>query len=179
MVVGPLSAFPALAAPRPLATLRALGAALLAERERWPLWLPVGFGTGVALYFGLPFEPPLWSGAVLGALGLMTAAVAIRSANTALRVMLAALAAVALGFSHAKLREARVEAPVLARKIGPVGIDGLVEQIEIHGKGVRIVLGEIHARRFKPGTAPARVRLSLRKASGRSCPAPGSTSPPC
>ncbi len=164
MVVAPLRASSAPAFPQVSALLRAWGAAMLAERERWPLWLPVGFGTGVALYFGMPVEPPLWLGAALGLLGLSGAAVAVRSVNTLLRVALAALAAVSLGFAHAKLREARVEAPVLARKAGPVRIDALVEQIETHGKGVRIVLGEIHARRFKPATAPARVRLSLRKA---------------
>ena len=38
-------------------------ARLLEERERWLLWLPVALGTGVALYFALPVEPPLWPGA--------------------------------------------------------------------------------------------------------------------
>ena len=36
---------------------------LLAERERWLLWLPVGMGVGIALYFALSREPPLWLGA--------------------------------------------------------------------------------------------------------------------
>src|SRR5690242_4933072 len=31
--------------------------ALLEERERWALWLPVAFGTGVGIYFALPVEP--------------------------------------------------------------------------------------------------------------------------
>ena len=44
---------------------------LLAERERWFLWLPVGLGAGVAVYFALPVEPPVW----LGAVGLLVAAV--------------------------------------------------------------------------------------------------------
>src|SRR5918994_2132086 len=46
---------------------------LLAERERWLLWLPVALGSGIALYFALPVEPPLW----LGASGLLLAAVAL------------------------------------------------------------------------------------------------------
>ena len=40
-----------------------LRAQLLAERERWLLWLPVGMGVGIALYFGLAREPPVWLGA--------------------------------------------------------------------------------------------------------------------
>src|SRR5918994_5899157 len=46
---------------------------LLAERERWLLWLPVALGSGIALYFALPVEPPIWSGAsalLLAALAL-------------------------------------------------------------------------------------------------------------
>ena len=30
-----------------------------AEQDRWTLWLPVAFGAGIAVYFGLPDEPPM------------------------------------------------------------------------------------------------------------------------
>lgn len=33
-----------------------------AAHGRWGLWLPVGLGCGIALYFSLPQEPPLWWG---------------------------------------------------------------------------------------------------------------------
>ena len=45
-----------------------LGECLLAERARWPLWLPVFLGLGIALYFAIPAEPPAWVGGVLVAL---------------------------------------------------------------------------------------------------------------
>src|SRR5262245_35964906 len=32
---------------------------LEAEQDRWFLWLPVLFGSGIALYFALPVEPSL------------------------------------------------------------------------------------------------------------------------
>jgi competence protein ComEC len=38
-----------------------------AERSRWMLWLPVAMGLGIALYFELPSEPPLWLRPVLAA----------------------------------------------------------------------------------------------------------------
>ncbi len=41
--------------------------------------------------------------------------------------MLAVVAALSLGFTHAKFRSERVAAPVLTRKMGPVGLEGLVE----------------------------------------------------
>ncbi len=39
-----------------------ISAALLAERDRWLLWLPVFLGAGTGLYFGLLPEPPPWIG---------------------------------------------------------------------------------------------------------------------
>ena len=33
---------------------------LAAEGERRLLWLPVFFGAGIGVYFGLKVEPPLW-----------------------------------------------------------------------------------------------------------------------
>src|SRR5262245_45192285 len=35
---------------------------LEAERDRWFLWLPVLFGSGIAFYFALPSEPGLMLG---------------------------------------------------------------------------------------------------------------------
>ena len=45
--------------PRPF---RALVAAFAAENDRRILWLPVLFGSGIALYFALTVEPPPWLG---------------------------------------------------------------------------------------------------------------------
>ena len=47
--------FPALGG-RPRRLVRGGLIALAGERERWPLWLPVGLGTGIAVYFALPVE---------------------------------------------------------------------------------------------------------------------------
>src|ERR1700741_2822656 len=63
MVVGPLTTFRHAApdASRAAQWLRAASLAVPAyfpaERERWPLWLPAGFGAGIAAYFAIPFEP--------------------------------------------------------------------------------------------------------------------------
>src|SRR5258707_12555290 len=51
------------AAPRRyLRPLAALATAFAAEGDRRILWLPVFFGTGIALYFTLTSEPPLGTG---------------------------------------------------------------------------------------------------------------------
>jgi hypothetical protein len=87
---------------------------LAAERDRWPLWLPVALGIGAGGYFALPVEPSLAVAWV--ALGLALAA-AVLSALGRARWLLALLAALLLGFGLAKLRESRVETPVLDRVV--------------------------------------------------------------
>src|ERR1700760_1629633 len=86
------------------------GQAARDERHRWPLWLPVLLGAGAGLYFTLPFEPS----AIMGWAALAASFVAILlSIFWRWRIALALLAALALGFGVAKLREEVVAAPVL------------------------------------------------------------------
>jgi len=168
MVVGPLTGFrrwtPEVGefGAWPMTLLRACRDHALADRERWPLWLPVGFGAGVGLYFALPIEPSIAVGAVAGLAGLVCAILSARTVQTSFRVLLAALAVVAMGFGYAKWREVSVAAPVLQRNAGLVPLDGRIESVQVHGKGVRIVLGALGSDRFQESSAPARVRVSIR-----------------
>ena len=65
MVVGPLTSFRRFTPDVvdiggwPIRFLRACLADAIAERERRPLWIPVGFGTGIGLYFSLYAEPSI------------------------------------------------------------------------------------------------------------------------
>lgn len=171
MVVGPLPSFRRFAPDVsgigrwPAAALRACLAQAVGERERWPLWLPVGFGIGVALYFALPVEPSMTVVGLMAAAGLACAAGSIGSGRVFLRVGLAAMAVLSLGFAHAKLRSASVGAPILTHKIGPAGLDGRIVTAQAHGKGVRVVLSDIESPRFTSATTPARVRVSIRSAT--------------
>ena len=167
MTVGPFISRPQ-ALPQAVAALRALRELplqllrmLLSERERWPLWLPVGFGIGIAIYFALPAEPSSTIAVFAGIAAATLAAIAIASANTMLRLVCAAIAIVGLGFAHAKFRSDRLAAPVIARKMGPLTVEGLIDSAEAHGKGVRLVLSSLEIPRRHEGT-PARVRISIR-----------------
>ena len=83
---------------------RRLAGAARGEQHRWPLWLPVLLGVGAALYFGLPAEPA----AIFGWAALVAAlAASLISSFGHWRIPLALLAALALGFGVAKLREKR------------------------------------------------------------------------
>src|SRR5258708_26234621 len=80
----------------------ALRDAVLAERERWALWIPALLGCGIGFYFMLPAEPPAWSGpAFIGASGL---AILLAPRHAALLLPGIAALVVALGFAHAQLQ---------------------------------------------------------------------------
>jgi competence protein ComEC len=137
-----------------------LAAALLAERHRWPLWLPVALGTGTALYFASPFEPTsIIAGAI--ALACLTAGLgAHRSHDPWARAVLALIAAVALGFGNAKGRELRVAAPVVPHPI-VTHLTGRVVALDWGRAGLRAVLDDVRSGRLPD--PPSRVRVLVRK----------------
>ncbi len=138
---------------------------LQAERERWPLWLPVGLGLGIAVYFALPVEPPPW----LGVLGLGAALVAAWLARRRAALMLAAIALITVfvGFTAAELRTLLVAAPVLEKRLGPVPVTGQVLTVEPRAAGGRVVLGRVGLPAFAPKAVPARVRVRLARYDDR------------
>lgn len=137
-------------------------ASFAAERERWILWLPVLFGTGIGLYFALYDEPPVWAGpaAIMVAAGL--AILAHRAAMSAFQIVAWMMVTVAAGFTIAQLRTVLVAAPVVEKRIGPTIIEGRITAAEPRGNGVRVWLDEIKGARLKPAQTPARARIVLR-----------------
>jgi competence protein ComEC len=134
----------------------------LAERGRWLFWLPAFLGTGIALYFALPLEPPRWLGP--GLLALALAVAWLGGWRTGVLLWVLPLAAVALGFTIATLRADLVAAPRLERRLGPVALDGRVVEVEQLAKGRRITLDRLAIERLAPEATPLRVRLRLRSA---------------
>ena len=132
----------------------------LAERHRWVLWLPVALGAGTAFYFSLPVEPPLWAGWAVAALFVAAAWAGFASNSTWLRAGLALLAALALGAAAAKLREARVAAPVLSKPI-VTHLTGRVAGLDWGRAGLRVVLDQVRSGRLPE--PPARLRVLVRK----------------
>jgi len=134
-----------------------LSRSLTAERERWPLWVPVGVGVGVAAYFALPIEPPpSVAAAALG--GAATLAAVGRRAQSAV-VAACAVATVALGLGAAQLRTALVAAPMLGREIGPVTVSGRVVEVQPLPDGRRLLLDRLRVGDL--GRPPQRVRIRL------------------
>lgn len=151
---------------------RILGGAermLVAERERWILWVPVFFGAGVALYFSLPSEPALWPWLVAAFLCLVAAFVLRRrpaaGEQPGAMILAAGVVALALVFAGAAVatwRAQSVAAPILVSSIGPERISGRVVRAQDLPDGSRVVLDRLHIPRIEPEATPARVRIRLR-----------------
>jgi competence protein ComEC len=157
-------------AGRPLITpslVAWLAGHLLAERERWFLWLPVALGAGIAAYFALPVEPPVW----LGATGLLLASVVLawlwwRLPSDAFQGCapgLLGLLVLLLGFAAATLRTQLVDAPVLERRQA-YELEATVLLVEDRTRGQRLLLGEPRIEGLQPAATPGRIRVSTRSA---------------
>ena len=139
-----------------------------AEGDRWILWIPVFLGVGVASYFGLPTEPPLWLGAAAAVVGAGLA-VAARQRPAVLAFVLAPTVAAA-GFTAAQWRTAAVAAPALSRAVGPATVTGRLIGIEVRPHGHRVTLDSLRISFIPPQRTPERVRIGLRGSQPDSCP---------
>lgn len=148
---------------------RIIWAVFLADRVRWPLFLPIALAAGIGFYFALPSEPSETVAAVAGGAALIAGAAA--ALQSRLRMVLALMAALCLGFMAVKLRTEMVRAPVLVHKIGPVHLDARVVQAEPRGYGSRLVLEPVWTGR-NAVRMPERIRVTVRAHSA--VPEPGS-----
>ncbi len=130
------------------------------ESDRWFLWLPVFFASGIIVYFALSHEPGprIAAALVLAAIGIC---LAMRSAPLGL-ALAGAFLAFASGFAIAKLRTELVRAPVLAQELRYVGLRGWVEAHELRDKGrARLTIRVLALGDLKSEECPYRVRVTM------------------
>ena len=139
-------------------------AAWLAERPQWALWLPVGLGTGIAVYFAIPFEPSAFMGIAVSVAGFF----AFLFTNSDIgRVAAAALTALAVGFTSVQWRTIYVAGPIIEKRTGPMQLTGTVEWVDLTENGARILVSEARFRRSDFGAPPRIVQLSIRSEPAR------------
>jgi len=131
----------------------------LAERSRWALWLPVFIACGIGIYFALPAEPLPWAGPVI--LAILAAGVYLSRRRQGIQLLLIALVMAAAGFSVAQWPGAIRDAPVIAKRLGPVNITGRLVALERQDNGVRYLIAPGVIDRLAPSGTPARIRLRL------------------
>lgn len=134
--------------------------AMLIQRGHLFGWCPVGLACGIALFFGLRFEPSLVAFVAMGGVGAGAVALA-RRADEVLSPPLVFLAMIAIGFVLAGWRAHSVAGPVLDwRYYGPV--EGRIVGMDRSGSdAVRLTLDQVKLDRVSPHDTPTRVRISL------------------
>ncbi|MCS6778264.1 MAG: ComEC family competence protein [Geminicoccaceae bacterium] len=136
----------------------------MAEADRWFLWLPVAVAVGIVGFLSLGGPPPR---AVWIAGGLLVPLLAALAAGQArvrplVGLVLAALAAIAVGVAAIGLRLETVAAPVLERA-GAYTVEGRIVEIAPRTEGgVRLLLDQLSIDRLDPETIPERIRVTLR-----------------
>jgi competence protein ComEC len=123
-------------------------------------WMPVAFGTGIALYFTADREPVL-PVTVVAASVLCAAAFLLRRHRFFPFVVM--LAAVAAGFATATWKTARIAHIVLARPLYSVALSGFVETRDIRERTDRFVLRVVQMESPRGQIKLERVRLSVKK----------------
>jgi competence protein ComEC len=123
-------------------------------------WVPVAFGTGIALYFAADHEPVLSVTAVTAIVLCIAAFLLRRSRMFAVAIMIAAVAA---GFATATWKTARIAHTVLAKPLYSVTLSGFVETRDIRERTDRFVLRVTEMEAAKSDVRLERVRLSVRK----------------
>ena len=135
---------------------------LYSQRSQVFVWVPVFFGLGIAVYFSLKFEPPLWFGA---AGGVFACGLCWWLRFTSARYVLLFLLCFSAGFLCASLRTDSVYTPILYKKMAPVDVEGVIEKLEYspEGKGVRVTLREVFIEGIEAHETPVKVRIKFRK----------------
>ena len=134
------------------------------DRAGWggiTVWLPVGLGLGIAIYFNSPSEPD-WHLALLvvvagSVIGLAGAAFA-RTWPPLIPIGLLVFA-VSAGFAVASFRTSAVSAPVLERPLIGVFLEGTVLSIERRPESARLIVEVTRLAWLDPSERPERVRI--------------------
>ncbi len=135
-----------------------IGEQVLAERERWPLFIPVFLGLGIALYFSLRVEPPIWVG--LGAALVAPLPVLVRRHSALVWITAWVVGCLALGLAAGVARTAWVAAPVLERDLGPLALEATVAAVEELDGSQRVLLEDL-AYEARGAAVVQRARLRL------------------
>lgn len=137
-----------------------LKSTLLSEKDNWPLFVPVFFGIGVAVYFGLKKEPDVYYGlAVFCTLAISTMFLAYR--RNKLFWLGLVLSIASAGFLSANIRAINVDAPILAKETGIVNVLGTIEEIKKRGTKSRFILKNPTIENMTKENTPVKIRINV------------------
>lgn len=128
---------------------------------RLVVWLPIAFGTGIAVYFTAEREPAWWAGLSL-AVAAVIIAILLRERPVAFAISVA-VTAIAAGFVTAILRSIVIAHPILPTPAFGAEISGFVEVREERERSDRIVIRVRDFNAARSRIKPERVRIAVRK----------------
>ncbi|MBX9726615.1 MAG: ComEC family competence protein, partial [Rickettsiales bacterium] len=132
------------------------------EATRHFLWLPACFGAGIALYYALPFEPPMPLLPLIAA-ALSSMFIACKKRLSPLwRGLALGLLVLLVGAAYANIRAHGNAPKQLGESLTPRPMVGVVRDIERTEHGVRLTLTRPVIDDLSPEQTPSQVRLSVR-----------------
>ena len=134
---------------------------IIEQRERWILWIPVAMGIGIGIYFSLLAEPEYWLGGAYLLSSLFIGYIGYHLKYVPLVMIGIICGFVALGFSVSQFRTLRVAAPVLEKELGPVMVQGIVQDIDRLPKAFRITLLNSEIERLPEDNTPYKIRIKM------------------
>ncbi|MCT4608715.1 MAG: ComEC family competence protein [Pelagimonas sp.] len=150
-----------------------LSGALLGQRGFLFPWVPVCLGLGIALYFSLRFEPPVWL-LGLGLLGFVPMFIQYRL-GAIWGPLIMGLGLMAIGFGWAGMRAHWLAGPVLEYRYYGAIQGRIVAMDRSSSDALRLTLDQVVLERISPGRTPHRVRVSLHGQQGFAPLEPGAT----
>ncbi len=129
------------------------------EAQRWVLWLPVFYGTGIGIYFGLYNEPPVYL--VCLVVGVSWLALLVLWKNFATRLLAIILVTMSLGFAVAKINTEIVRAPIVPVIDHPMVISGNITNISSEKGFPQLFLHNLRIDELG-ADVPKNVKISVR-----------------
>ena len=137
---------------------------LEAERERWVLWLPVLFATGIGIYFALPQEPSMWL--TLAVIELTLLAVWLARHQAKLLWLLAGWGVMLAGFTNIQLKAIYLSETPQVKNEDKLYLQGRVVAADTNYRGnQRLVLENM--KDYDGNSVAGRYKLTLTSKSSR------------
>ncbi len=131
----------------------------LQEKDHFFLWIPVLLAAGIAFYFGMTTEIPVWMGLTCLAISGVTTYYLRHYYIVFLSSLIVTI--VFAGFSCAQLRTYYVATNILPYSFGPAGIQGRIVKASPSAKGIKLTLDNLQISRLRANHVPTRLRLHV------------------
>lgn len=135
--------------------------------QRLFLFIPVLFGTGIALYFSQQSETTYALPATLFSLVLLITCILLKHKAPVLTLCCTSIALILGGWGYAGWRAAQIQHPVIQAGAGKIWIRATVDKLELRREGHRMILRDLDlwqpdTKRWPAEKTPQKIRITIR-----------------